>query len=341
MNFATSHRYLPPEWHTQAATLIAWPQTSADWDGVYDALIDTYCALARAISQRSQLIIVCPDADTQVSVESRLPDLNIQFSIAPTDDIWIRDNGPISVTDKTNRVTLLNFAFNGWGNKYPHQHDNALTQNLHQQGILGDHPLQSISFILEGGSIDVDGQGTLLTTTKCLLNPNRNPQLTQTDIEHQLAQHLGIKKFLWLTEGELIGDDTDAHIDTLARFISPTQIVHASCDDPNHPNYPSLKRMEAELATFTNHDNQPYQLIPLPIPKPIFNKDNQPLPATYANFLMLNGAILMPTYDDPADEIAASIFSTHLPDFEVINVPCRPLIHQFGSLHCATMQLHG
>jgi agmatine/peptidylarginine deiminase len=240
---------------------------------------------------------------------------------------------------KDGKPVLLDFIFNGWGNKYPHAQDNELTTKLHARSAFGNTPVESIDLVMEGGSIEVDGEGTLLTTESCLLNPNRNPGLKREQIESQLRHYLGIDRILWLKHGAIDGDDTDGHIDTLARFCDAETIAYQACDDADDPHYAGLKAMEAELQTLRRKDGEPYRLVSLPWPAAIHDDTGRRLPATYANFLIVNGAVLVPTYNDAADAGALKALAGAFLGRSIVPVMCRPLIYQYGSLHCVTMQL--
>lgn len=235
---------------------------------------------------------------------------------------------------------MLDFTFNGWGNKYPATADNNLTRNLFQQKAFSETPLTSIDMVLEGGAIEVDGEGTLLTTKSCLLSPTRNADLSLSQIEENLKKYLGIERILWLEHGALAGDDTDGHIDTLARFIDPHTICYVKCSDPQDTHFQTLQAMENELRAFRDYQGNPYRLIPLPLPKPIYaDFDGRRLPATYANFLFVNDGILVPTYDDAANDEAFYILAECFSDREIVTMPCLPVVQWYGSLHCMTMQL--
>ena len=257
---------------------------------------------------------------------------------APANDTWARDHGPITV-DTADGPALLDFRFNAWGDKFPWEKDDALNRHLANAGIFGKHPLQPVDFVLEGGSIESDGAGTLLTTSECLLTPSRNPSMDRTAIEQLLEEVLGVDRILWLNHGYLAGDDTDSHIDTLARFCAPDHICYVTCPDVADEHYSALAAMEEELQEFRQADGTPYRLTPLPWPDPIYDEDGERLPATYANFLIINGAVLLPVYDVPQDEEAVRIMAGIFPDREIIPIDCRPLIYQHGSLHCVTMQI--
>ena len=286
----------------------------------------------------------------------------ITLAFMPTNDTWARDFGAITLESNTysskdssldfspesnadssqaetnENLTLLDFSFNGWGNKFSANFDNQITQNLCKLGLLSQN-LKSFDFVLEGGSIDTNGKGLLLTTAQCLLEPNRNPQFSKPQIETFLKAQLHIKKVLWLDSGFLQGDDTDSHIDTLARFIDANTIAYITCDDESDIHYNALKKMEQELQSLTDSNNKPFKLIKLPFTRAIYY-DNERLPASYANFLFINDALLVPTYNDENDALALEILKKACPDREVIGIDCSVLIRQHGSLHCVTMQLY-
>ncbi|NOU21377.1 MAG: agmatine deiminase family protein [Methyloglobulus sp.] len=328
----------PAEWEKQSAVLIAWPHWTGDFNNRLEAVETSYTFIAKTITQYQRLIIVCHDDSHQQQIKSLLvSDHNIDYIQAAVNDIWVRDTVFLTV-ETDGQPQLLNFRFNGWGNKYPHHEDNALNHKLLPHKPFQGASHKDVDFILEGGSIESDGIDTLLTTRQCLLNCNRNKGLTQVDIEQRLLGYLGAKRVLWLDQDNLAGDDTDAHIDTLARFCSATTIAYSSCEDSHDRHYPSLKRMQAQLQAFRTQSKEPYQLLALPLPKPIYDEEGQRLPANYANFLIINNAVLVPVYDDPMDAVALERLSDCFPNHRVIATPCRPLVHQYGSLHCMTMQ---
>jgi agmatine/peptidylarginine deiminase len=335
--------FFPPEWAHQSAVLLAWPYAEGDFNPWLADVEQTYLLIAAAISQRQKLIVACYNETLCRHVEQSLSEHgiltdNIALIVLPYNDVWVRDTAPITV-DSPDASRFLNFRFNAWGGKYEHADDAALATRLHASGILGHHPIQHIDFVLEGGSLETDGAGTLLTTTRCLLNPNRNPELDQAQIEQKLKAYLGLNRILWLRHGYAEGDDTDAHIDTLARFAPKDTILYTACDRSSDPLYTELKSMETELQALRTTDNRPYHLVALPIPGIITSEDGERLPATYANFLIINGAVLVPTYDDDAtDKRALERIAHCFPDRETIAIPATPLIRQYGSIHCMTMQ---
>jgi agmatine deiminase len=262
----------------------------------------------------------------------------MSFIEIATNDTWTRDYGYISIVEN-GEITLLDFRFDGWGGKFEAGLDNALNRTLYSKGYLGTTPLKSIDFVLEGGSIESDGEGTLLTTTACLCNQNRNGGLSKDEVELKLREYLGVTRILWLDNGYLVGDDTDSHIDTLARFVSIDTIVYIKCDDKEDIHYPTLQAMERELQSFSTMDKRPYNLIPLPMPSAKFDIEGNRLPATYTNFLITNKALIYPTYSAKEDKIALKIFKKLFSKKEIIPIECSRLIEEGGSLHCSTMQI--
>lgn len=323
--------------------MLTWPHAYSDWRPWLAEVEPVFVAIARAVAEREQVIITAYDAAHLMHISTLLQRAGtnldrVHLHIAPSNDTWVRDHGPITVS-KNGTPLLLDFIFNGWGDKFDATLDNELVRRLHAQGAFGATPLTSIDFVLEGGSIEVDGAGSLLTTERCLLSPQRNPALNRAAIETRLHEWLGVERVLWLTHGYLAGDDTDSHIDTLARFCSPDMVCYVACDDASDEHYTELKAMEQELQALRSAAGAPYHLVPLPWPQPKYGDDGRRLPASYANFLIINGAVLAPTYDDPADNAALARLKTCFPDRAIIAIPCLPLIRQYGSLHCVTMQL--
>ncbi|MAT64376.1 MAG: agmatine deiminase [Gammaproteobacteria bacterium] len=335
--------YLPPEWAPQDAVMLTWPHHHGDWAAHIDEVDALFARLACEIAQRETALIACHDDEHRAHVADLLmhscADLNrVELYVAASNDSWARDHGPITV-QRSGRPVLLDFNFNGWGGKYPAELDNRLTARLAEAGAFGDTPREPIDLVLEGGSIEVDGAGSLLTTVSCLLSPGRNPGLDRFELEQRLRRHLGVERILWLEHGVLEGDDTDGHIDTLARFCNEHTIAHVQCEDPADPHYVPLQAMQRELEALRRPDGKPYTLIPLPLPAPIRDDEGRRLPATYANFLILNQAVLVPVYGDPQDALACDRLAAAFPERELVALDCRPLIRQYGSLHCVTMQL--
>ena len=338
------HNRLPPEWAPQRGVMLTWPHAHSDWQPLLTEVEPVYVELARHISRFEAVLITAYDETHRHHIISLLTAAgiaqdNITLHCAPSNDSWTRDHGPISVLDQHNNLRLLDFTFNGWGGKHSAGLDNQLTRQLHAQGAFGDVPLENIDWVLEGGAIEVDGRGGLLTTTRCLLSPLRNPDLGCQALEAQFRELFGVERTLWLENGYLAGDDTDSHIDTLARFCNPSTIAYTACDNPQDEHYYELQAMEEELRAFRDADGNPYRLVPLPWPDPCHDSTGQRLPATYANFLIINGAVLVPAYGLPQDRRALATLAGCFPDRQIIGIDCRPLIRQYGSLHCATMQL--
>ncbi len=334
---------LPAEWEPQDGVLLAWPHADSDWRETLAAVEPVFVEIARAISRYARVLMVVPEV---ALVRERLrlagADLDrITLFRLPSNDTWSRDFGPITVLEDGVPV-LLDFGFNGWGLKFAADLDNRLTRGLAELGAFGGHEVRVPGLILEGGSIESDGAGTILTTSRCLLSPNRNPHLDRLGIAQQLHALLGARRVLWLEHGYLAGDDTDSHIDTLARFCPDNTIAYVRCDDPADEQYQELAAMETELRAFRTAAGEPYRLVPLPWPQACFGLDGHRLPATYANFLVINGAVLVPTYGLPQDGAALNTIARIFPDRQVLGIDCLPLIAQHGSLHCVTMQIpHG
>ena len=332
-------RVFLPEWHPQWGVLLAWPHPDTDWLGKLEPAEICYSAIVKAIAQREHVLLLCRDEPHQQHISRCLgPQPTVHYVQVPYNDTWTRDFGFITVLDN-HKPLLVDFIFNAWGDKYDGSLDNAVNQHLVNLPLLAHNPVTSPKLVMEGGSLETDGQGTLLTTEICLLNPHRNPHLDKAAIETQLRTHLGVERILWLANGHLEGDDTDAHIDTLARFADPQTIVYMTCDDPSDSHYPALKAMEQELRALTQANGQPYQLLPIPIPAPIYADDRR-LAASYVNFLIINGAVLLPIYADTrTDTIAITQLQAAFPNHTIIPIDCRALIVQNGSLHCITMQI--
>jgi agmatine deiminase len=322
--------------------MLTWPHERSDWTSLLPEVEAVYVALAREISARQKVLIVCYDDEHLADVHKRLlaggvSERNVGLYIAPSNDTWARDHGPITVSLK-GELHLLDFHFNGWGGKYPHDLDDAITRRLHGAGAFGQIRLDAIDLVLEGGGVEFDGGGTILATARSLLTASRNPGVTQRALERRLEQCLGVERFLWLQHGSIAGDDTDGHIDTLARFCDPTTIAYVDCGRKDDPHHADLQAMANELADFHTCAGTPYRLVPLPTPAPIQDRNGRRLPATYANFALINGAILIPVYgDDAADELACARLAACFPQRQLIPINARPLIRQSGSLHCVIM----
>jgi len=329
---------LPAEWSLQSCVQLTWPHEDTDWAPILDEVIPCFVAIAREIMKREKLLIVCRDEQT---VRKQLGDIiedRVLFKEIESNDTWARDHGGITVFHDDQPV-MYDFVFNGWGMKFAADKDNLITRMLFMTGTFGEEiqygNMQPL--VLEGGSIESDGEGTLLTTAECLLSVNRNEYLDQEQLEIHLKDIFGVERVLWLYSGFLEGDDTDSHIDTLARFCSEDTIAYVQCKDETDEHYQELHAMEAELKSFTRRNGEPYKLIPLPMADEVLWEGDR-LPATYANFLIINGAVLLPFYNSPKDEQAKAALQGAFPDREIIGINCLPLIKQHGSLHCVTMQ---
>lgn len=340
MNQCKRNRSFAAEWDQQDGILIAWPHTGTDWAYMLEEVTACYVQLARAIlDDDEQLVIVAPDAqEVKDALGQSVDNHRVTIIELPTNDTWVRDYGPITVYHD-GELKLADFTYNAWGMKFAADCDNLVTSRLDAQGVFRLPVLNCRDLVLEGGSIETDGNGTVMTTTCCLTAPNRNDALTRAQLEEQLLHRLGCLKMLWLDHGELMGDDTDGHIDTLARFAPGGIILYTGCDDPADEHFESLMKMEEQLKQFTDVDGNHYHLIKLPLPDAIYDEISR-LPATYANFLVMNHQVLVPIYGQPENDIkACELIGQAFPGRKVVAIDCRALICQHGSLHCATMQL--
>ncbi|SHO80540.1 Agmatine deiminase [hydrothermal vent metagenome] len=324
------------EWQKQRAVLMSFPHKNSDWGNNLQKALVPFIRIAQAIAYSTPVYIICHNKDdiSNLFCNTR----NMSFIEIDTNDTWIRDYGYISVVEDGENK-LLDFEFNAWGNKFKSNLDNMVNQKLYKKGYMGTTPLKSIDFVLEGGSIESDGVDTIMTTTKCLCNSNRNGGLSKMEVESRLKEYLGTKRVLWLNYGYLAGDDTDSHIDTIARFVSSDTIVYIKCEDVDDEHYDELNLMQKELQEFRQSNGKKYNLISLPMTTPKYNINGDRLPATYANFLITNGAIIVPSYDDINDKKAQDILREIFPKKEIIPVNCLTLIEEGGSLHCSTMNI--
>lgn len=337
---------LPAEWEQQSGVQLTWPHCDTEWYEL-EKVIDCYVEIAYNILRFEPLLIVTRDIEEckedirrAASAKGLEIDLEkIRFYEAPLNDTWARDHGGISVFGDNGEKYLYDFVFNGWGQKFASDLDNQLTKKIFSQGAFEDDVMgvDMRPYVLEGGSIDSDGCGTMLTTTECLCSVNRNEYLSKEEIEAELCGAFGLERILWLDHGTIIGDDTDSHVDILARFCSPDTIAYMQCTDPDDPHYEPLAAMEKQLRSFRTLDGKRYNLVPLPLPEPLYLDDYR-LPASYANFLIINGAVLLPGAGSELDEVARKRLQEVFPDREVIVIDCRALLSGHGSLHCITMQ---
>lgn len=331
--------YLPSEWYPQSGVQLTWPHSDTDWAYMLKEVQECFITIASEIAKREIVFIITPDMEAvKEQIHSRVKMENIRFFECETNDTWARDHGAITLID-TEGPILSDFCFNGWGMKFAANYDNQITRKAFHAGCFNGTYSNHLHFVLEGGSIESDGKGTLLTTSECLLSPNRNETLNQIDIENYLRAKFHLQQVLWLDYGYLAGDDTDSHIDTLARLCPNDTIVYVRCEDSEDEHYEELEKMEEQLKSFRTLDGKPFRLLALPMPDCIL-EEGERLPATYANFLIINDAVLYPTYDQPAnDEIARKVLMLAFPDRDIIGIDCRALIKQHGSLHCVTMQM--
>ena len=308
------------EWENQSMVQLTWPHEGTDWAPILDEITAVYKEMAREIRKREPLLIV---------------------DSIPHNDTWARDHGFITIEEtsfdqKSKALVLLDFCFNGWGDKFEATLDNQINKHLFEQGLVKGVYEDHLDFVLEGGSIESDGKGTIFTTECCLMAPHRNQPLTKQEIENRLKEWLGAERIVWLQHGSLLGDDTDGHIDTLVR-ICPYDTLLYTGGDKDHPD---LALMEEDLKSLRTLEGKPYRLLKLPLPHPIFD-DGDRLPATYANYLVINGSVLVPTYNQPdLDEEAMRIIGQAFPDRQIVGIDCRAVIKQHGSLHCCTMQYY-
>ncbi len=387
--------FFPSEWFPQSGVQLTWPHAQTDWADILKEVDDCYVRIAYEILvHEERLLIVTPEPERiRELLRQRLPSrllTHIRYFECPTNDTWARDHAFLTlITDEGPR--LLDFQFNGWGNKFPSELDNQICRRLAGLSVSSDadstscpepFPLEDsqplsgtyeshLDFVFEGGAIESNGRGTLLTTSECLLSPNRNPRLSKQQIEERLLHYFHAERVLWLDHGYLAGDDTDSHIDTLARFCPNDTIAYVRCTDPSDEHYEALCAMERQLQSFSptsrfphveesepddsrehmdSRDHQDsrfekptedhFRLVPLQLPSPIYDPvDGHRLPATYANFLILNRVVLLPVYGQPDnDELARQQLQKAFPKYDIIPVDCRVLIRQHGSIHCSTMQ---
>ncbi len=363
---------LPAEWEKQSMVMLTWPHERTDWAYILDDITQVYLEMADVITRYEQLVVATPHP-IQVGAMlakrlSRKQMAKVYICHCKTNDTWARDHGPITLKERPTevdangsstqrgRLTMLDFRFNGWGGKFEAEDDNQITRTLHKDGAFdtaetGTPRLaDNDDFVLEGGAIESDGQGTIFTTEFCLLAPNRNQPLTREEIEDELRFRLKAKRVVWLRHGSLIGDDTDGHIDTTVRVCPNDTLLYHKCYDKRDEQYADFKALEEELLQLRTMDGHPYRLIPLPQPAPIYDNgevmQSEPadgferLPATYANFLIINGAVLVPTYNQPqTDRQALDAVREAFPGRDVIGIDSRTIVRQHGSIHCCTMQI--
>lgn len=336
-------RRLLPEWAPQSAILLAWPHDHSDWAATLPAIEALYLDLVEEIGRRQRVVVICRDPIHRWQVRRALRERGLDpgcvvFALAETQDSWVRDYGPLGVREP-GRTLLVDCVFNGWGMRYPATRDDAVNRTLSRQGVFGDTPMVHYPRVLEGGALDSDGAGTALATRRSVLAANRNPGIGRGTLERELARVLGISRMLWLEHGALEGDDTDGHVDNLARFCDPQTIAYCACGTPRDLHFRPLRALASELCALRDNRDRPYRLVPLPLPAPITDPTGRRLPASYVNFLILNAAVLVPCFDDPNDALAIARLQRVFPTRKVTGIDCRAAIQQYGGLHCLTMQL--
>ena len=340
---------LPAEWEPQSAIMLTWPHGGTDWKPYLRQITNTYLQLADIITRYEDLLVVTPILEsTQRMLAEKLSEgqMNrVHLYEMDTNDTWARDHGPISMVSRGRHyshvipIHLLDFKFNGWGEKFDWKKDNAINLQLYYQGAFNAALENHQGFVLEGGSIESDGKGTLFTTSQCLLAPHRNQPFTRENIDSQLRNFFHVRNVVWLDHGNLVGDDTDGHIDTIVRVAPHDTLLYVGCDDEEDEQYEDFQALEKQLQKIFTYEGYPYRLLKLPMPDAIYDEGDR-LPATYANFLILNGAVIYPTYNQPEkDEEAKRQIQLAFPDRDVIGVDSLTIIRQHGSIHCLTMQL--
>ncbi len=332
---------MPPEWAPHEATWLAWPHNPEAWHSQLNAVQDVWLEIARVLSLGEKVRLLIYNRESEKEVYQRLRTAGaamdrVSLVQIPTVDIWIRDYGPTFVTRESgaNRVAANRWVFNAWGEKYEAwlKDDSVASQVAEFLKV----PLFESGLVLEGGSIEVNGRGACLSTEQCLLNPNRNPDRTHGEIEQSLLDHLGITHLIWLGHG-VSGDDTDGHIDNLARFVNPTTVICAVEKDSKDENYTALQENYERLQGATDQDGEKIEVVPIPLPGPV-KEDGIRLPASYANFYIANGSVLVPVYDHPNDSRALGILGSLFPDRKIVGIPCTALVYGLGAIHCMTQQ---
>ena len=329
--------------------MLTWPHQATDWAPYLKEITETYVKMADAITRYEQLVIATPHPiQVGAMLSGRLTSeqmTRVYICFCKTNDTWARDHGPITLRSDDGKLTMLDFRFNGWGEKFEATLDNNVTRTLHEDGAFDTETkgtprlADNDDFVLEGGAIESDGKGTIMTTECCLMAPNRNQPMDKEDIEEELRFRLKAKRIIWLKHGSLIGDDTDGHIDTIVRLAPNDTLLYNKCTDENDEQYADFVALEEELKELRTLDGKPYKLIPLPQPDAIYDEGER-LPATYANFLIINGAVLVPTYNQKEkDKEACEAIKKSFPDREIIPIDSRTIVRQHGSIHCCTMQV--
>jgi agmatine/peptidylarginine deiminase len=326
---------LPAEWEKQSFLQLTFPHQESDWAYLMDEVTVCFVEIIETTARFQDVLVVCDNVERVKSFFKSTQ--NIYFIQIESNDTWARDHGGITVIENGNAV-IHDYIFNGWGNKFDAGLDNQITQKLFNNDVFENCNIKTSDLVLEGGSLESDGKGTILTTSECLLSKNRNEHLSKVEIEQFLKENFGAESVLWLNHGYLAGDDTDSHIDTLARFCDEKTIAYVGCENQEDEHFEALQQMKKELQQFIDFQGKPYKLVEIPLPDACFDSDGNRLPATYVNFTIINGAVLVPVYGVAQDEKALEILQGCFPDRKVIGINCRVLIEQHGSLHCVTMQ---
>ncbi len=342
MNTQSSARTLfrlPAEWEPQSAVQLTWPHARTDWAPYLDDITRTYLEIAEAVTRFEPLVIAADDPEAVRRLLPAQPLHPITILPARYNDTWARDHAFITLVGRQHEARLLDFCFNGWGGKFKADLDNSLNGQLYAQHVFSGQYEDHLDFVLEGGSIESDGEGTIYTTSQCLLASHRNQPLTREQIEEELKRRLHAQRIVWIDHGNLIGDDTDGHIDTIVRCAPSRTLLYIYTNDAADPHYDDLQALHRQLTELAGSaDGRRLQLLPLPLPRPIYDGEER-LPATYANFLVINGAVIVPTYAQPdLDHEACATIARAFPGREIIPVDSRTIIRQHGSIHCITMQ---
>lgn len=332
---------LPAEWEPQYCIQLTWPHADTDWAPCLDEIVHTMTLMAEAITRYENLVIASQyPADTKAALEKLLnveQMSRVTIVECNTNDTWARDHGALTLASG-NGKKLLDFRFNGWGCKFEAAFDNLITRQLHAADIIKGELVDNDDFVLEGGSIESDGKGTVFTTSQCLMAPNRNQPLSRQEIEHELKERLCADRIVWLNHGNLIGDDTDGHIDTIVRICPDDTLLYVKSNNPSDEQHADFEALEKELQELVTAEGKPYKLLSLPMPRPCFY-DGERLPATYANYLIINGAVIVPTYNQPDyDKEACLTIAKAFPERDIIPIDSQVIIRQHGSIHCLTMQ---
>ena len=326
---------LPAEWEAHAATWVAWPHNAETWPGCLEGAERELSDLVRAIATSEPVRVLVQDEDHADEVRRHLgPEVAVELHVVPTDDAWLRDTGPTFVVDRRRRLVAIDWTFNAWGGRYPPwERDDAVASAV---GRLAGAEVVRLGLVVEGGALEVDGAGTLLAVRPTLVDPNRNPGLPAEEIEKRLSELLGVTRLIWLPGG-IEADDTDGHVDAVARFVGSGRVVCAVERDPTHPNHAPLEACRAVLREARDAGGRPLEVIDLPMPPPI-EAEGERLPASYVNFYISNGAVLVPRFGVPTDELALGRLAELFPRRQVVGIPSRTLVRGLGSLHCLTHQ---